>query len=568
MPRSIKSAKVIGLFVILGLVILQAALELLAWNVVWGLLLMAWPLIVTAAFGVVGFRMLLRHRYIWYAGGWAVLVIVGYMGIRFALNSVGGGEVAIPTGGPVADWPVYGRDLGGSRYSPLEQINRDNVSHLEIAWEYHTGDFSDGSAGRQKTSFQATPIMVEGVLYFSTIYGKVIALHPETGVELWTYDPKLDSSVRRAERASRGVATWLDTDRAEGDSCVRRIFIGTLDARLIGIDAATGTPCADFGMDGEVDLSQGVDLGDYHVSEKEYGVTSPPAIIGDLVVVGSAVGDNRAVTLERGIVRAYDVRTGELRWSWDPIPRERSDPAWETWEADSSLVTGAANVWAPISVDAERNLVFVPTSSPSPDYYGGERLGSNSYADSVVALRGTTGEVIWHFQTVHHNLWDYDVPAQPTLMTVRKDGQDIPAVVQATKTGFLFILNRDTGEPIFPVEERPVPQSDVPGERSWPTQPFPTVPLPLAPVSLSADDAYGLTAWDRGRCRALIERYRNDGIFTPPSFGGSIEYPGIGGGTNWGSVAFEPTRGIVVLNMMHVPFVRKCFVVAVCFCGV
>ena len=169
---------------------------------------------------------------------------------------------------------------------------------------------------------------------------------------------------------------------------------------------------------------------------------------------------------------------------------------------------------------------------------------------------------------MHHNLWDYDVPAQPTLMTVRKDGQDIPAVVQATKTGFLFILNRDTGEPIFPVEERPVPQSDVPGERSWPTQPFPTVPLPLAPVSLSADDAYGLTAWDRGRCRALIERYRNDGIFTPPSFGGSIEYPGIGGGTNWGSVAFEPTRGIVVLNMMHVPFVRKCFVVAVCFCGV
>lgn len=526
MRRSIKSTGgVILPLVVLGLVLLQATLELIAWNVVLGLWLLLWPVLVTLVIGAVGSVIILRLRSFLYAGAWAILVIVGYVGVRLALSSIGSGELVIPPGGAVADWPAYGRDLGGSRYSPLEQINRDNVSHLEIAWEYHTGDLSDGSDGRQKTSFQATPIMLEGVLYFSTIYGRVISLDPETGAELWTYDPKLDTSVRRAERASRGVATWVDLHKGVGESCRRSIFVGTLDARLISIDAATGNLCTDFGQDGPIDLSQGVDLGDYQVDEKEYGVTSPPAIIGDLVVVGSAVGDNRAATLERGIVRAFDVRTGDLRWSWDPIPRDRRDPAWETWENDSSLLTGAANVWAQISVDPERNLVFVPTSSPSPDYYGGERLGSNSYADSVVALRGTTGEVVWHFQTVHHNLWDYDVPAQPTLITVRKDGQDIPAVAQATKTGFLFILHRDTGDAIFRVEESPVPRSDVPGEESWPTQPFPTAPPPLAPTSLTAEDAYGVTAWDRGHCRRLIERYRNEGIFTPPSFEGYNRVP-------------------------------------------
>jgi quinoprotein glucose dehydrogenase len=431
------------------------------------------------------------------------------------------------------------------------------VTKLEIAWEYHTGDFSDGSDGREKTSFQATPILAEGVLYVSTVSAQVIALDPETGAERWKYDPGVDTSVRRAENASRGVATWSDRSGNTGDPCRSRIFIGTIDARLIALDAATGRPCNDFGQNGVVDLSRGAELGEHQVDTTGYGVTSPPAIIHDLVIVGSAVGDNRAVTLERGIVRAFDVRTGELHWVWDPIPRNPSDPAWATWEDDSSLRTGAANIWAQISVDPERDLVFVPTSSPSPDYYGGERRGSNFYADSVVALRGTTGEVVWHFQTVHHNLWDYDLPAQPTLITVRKDGQDIAAVAQATKTGFLFILDRDSGEPIFPVEERPVPQSDVPGEESWLTQPFPIAPPPLAAVSLSPDDAWGLTVWDRGKCRALIEGFRNEGIFTPPSFEGTIVYPGNAGGTNWGSLAFDQERRLVVLNMMHLPFVVK-----------
>jgi quinoprotein glucose dehydrogenase len=331
--------------------------------------------------------------------------------------------------------------------------------------------------------------------------------------------------------------------------------VATVDARLIALDAARGTPCADFGQAGQVDLSRGVDLGEYQVDTREYGVTSPPVVVGGLVVVGSAVGDNRAQTLERGVVRAFDARSGELRWMWDPIPRDPADPAFQTWASGSARRTGAANVWAQLSVDVARDLVFVPTSSPSPDYYGGQRQGSNSYADSVVALRGSTGELVWHFQIVHHNIWDYDLPAQPSLITIRKDGRDIPALAQPTKMGFLYLLHRETGEPVFPVEERPVPQSDVAGEKSWPTQPFPTIPRPLVPTTLSGDDAWGLTPWDHGECRRLIERYRNDGIFTPSSMEGSIQYPGVIGGTNWGSAAFEPDRRWVILNATRLPSV-------------
>ena len=494
-------------------------------------------------------KYLFAYRYLLL--GILVLAIAGQIAFGYltAMN-----RIDLASGG-LADWPQYGRDQQGTRYTPLNQIDRQNVGYLEIAWEYHTGDFSDGSDGRPETTFQATPILVDGRLYFATVYGRVIALDPETGAELWTYDPGIDPTVDRGEFANRGVTFWQDTGGVQGQPCERRIFVATIDARLIALDAASGTTCADFGQAGQVDLSQGVDLGEYQADTREYGVTSPPVVIDELVIVGSAIGDNRAATLERGLVRAFDARTGELRWSWDPIPREPEDPAFKTWADESALRTGAANIWAPISADVDRDLVFVPTSSPSPDYYGGERRGSNSYADSVVALRGSTGEIVWHFQIVHHNLWDYDLPAQPSLITVRKDSQDIPAVAQATKMGFLYLLHRETGEPIFPVEERPVPQSDVPGEESWPTQPFPTVPRPLARMTLSGDDAFGLTPWDQGQCRELLERYRNEGIFTPVSLNGTMQFPGVSGGTNWGSVAFEPERGWVILNMTHLPSV-------------
>lgn len=456
-------------------------------------------------------------------------------GLLIAALSVQGGRQAPPASpaardGPVADWPAYGRDPGGSRYSPLVQINRENVSRLAVAWTYRTGDVSTDS--RSPTAFEATPILVEGALYLSTPFGRVIALDPETGAERWTFDPGIDRLAGYGDFTSRGVSTWLDPRRGPDQVCRRRIFVAPIDARLIALDAATGKPCGDFGDAGQVDLRR--TLRNPPRYKAEYEVTSPPAVIRDLVVVGSAIADNNRFDAPSGVVRAFDARSGTLRWSWDPIP--------------SAFQSGAANAWSIISVDPERDLVFVPTGSASPDYYGGRRLGPDLYANSVVALRAATGKIVWHFQTVHHDLWDYDVGSQPVLVTVRRNGLAVPAVAQASKTGHLFLLDRETGEPLFPVEERPVPTSTVPGEEASPTQPFPTLPRPLAPQRLAPGEAWGLTPWDRGKCRARIAALRSEGMFTPPSFEGSLEYPGILGGMNWGSAAFEPERGLLLVN--------------------
>lgn len=460
--------------------------------------------------------------------------------------------VDVPAGGPVDDWPLYGHDAGGSRHSPLTQITRDNVRHLQPAWTYRTGDVSDGVRTARKTSFQATPIVVDGTLYLSTPFGRVIALDPETGGERWTYDPRLDLRVPYGDDlVSRGVSAWLDARASEGRACRRTIFLATNDARLIALDARTGRPCAGFGRDSQVDLSQGVGT----AFPGEYHMTSPPTVVGDLVVVGSAINDNVRVDAPRGIVRAYDARTGSLRWAWDPIPRDPRLPASRTWQDGSAERTGAANAWSILSADPERDLVFVPTGSASPDFYGGGRKGENLYADSVVALRASTGEVIWHFQVVHHDLWDYDVPAQPTLVEIGRDGHRVSAVAQATKMGHLFLLDRERGAPLFPVEERPVPASTVPGEQAWPTQPFPTAPPPLVPQKLGAEDAWGVTFWDRRRCREKMKKLRSEGIFTPPSTEGTIIFPGNAGGTNWGSVAFAPERGLLIVNTSRVAHV-------------
>ena len=442
------------------------------------------------------------------------------------------------------EWPAYGRDPGGSRYSPLTQITRDTVKRLQVAWTYRTGDTGGDSVARDKRAFEATPILVEGTLYLSTPFNRVVALDPRTGAPRWVFDPKVDPSLRLSEVTSRGVSTWVDPGKRPGARNRRRIFIGTIDARLIALDAETGRPCEGFGVDGQVDLTSGIRI----VDRGDYQVTSPPAVIGDLVVVGSSIGDNRRTDVERGTVRAYDARTGALRWSWDPIPVSGRDPAASTWKAGSAERTGAANAWSIISADPERGLLFVPTGSPSPDFYGGERKGANRHANSVVALRASTGAVVWAFQAVHHDLWDYDIASQPSLIVVRRGGRQIPAVAVTTKVGHLFILHRETGEPLFPVEERPVPKSTVPGEEASPTQPFPTSLPPLAPQALRPGDAWGLTPADRDWCRARIEKLRWEGLFTPPSLEGTLIFPGNIGGVAWGGAAFDPQRQLLIVN--------------------
>ena len=455
--------------------------------------------------------------------------------------------------GKDGEWPAYGRDAGGTRYSPLRQINRDNIKDLKMAWTYQTGEAARTGADARKSAFEATPILVDGTLYFSTPFDRVIALDPETGNERWVYDPKLAESEEHSEVTSRGVSTWTDSRFKPGAPGFRRIFIATIDARLIAVDAATGKPCPDFGSEGQVDLSKDVRI----VHKQDYEVTSPPAIIRDLIIVGSSIGDNRGVELERGVVRAYDARSGKLVWSWDPIPTSDADPARKTWQGDSNARTGAANAWGVISADPERGLVFVPTSSPSPDFYGGERKGSNLYANSVVALRASTGRVVWYFQVVHHDLWDYDVPAQPVLSTVQRAGKTVAAVLVATKMGNLFVLDRSTGKPLFPVEERPVPKSDVPGEETSPTQPFPVLPPPLVPQTLTPDYAWGITPSDQDACRKKIESMRHGAIFLPPSLEGSIFFPGNVGGVNWGGLSYDPVRGIAIAQTNRLAFAVK-----------
>jgi quinoprotein glucose dehydrogenase len=424
------------------------------------------------------------------------------------------------------DWPAYGHDASGSRYSPLAEINQGNVKDLRLAWVYRTGDLM-----RDRSRFEATPLVVDGTMYLSTPLGRVIALDPARGLERWRYDAQVSLDGDYGDFANRGVSTWLDASRRDGAPCRRRIFLATVDARLIALDATTGRPCADFGATGSVDLSR--DLINRPEYAGEYEVTSPPTVVGELVIVGSSVADNHRTNAPNGVVRAYDARTGKQRWSWDPIARAPGMP-------------GAANAWSVFSADPARDLVFVPVGSASPDYYGGARLGDNRWANSVVALRSSTGQFVWGFQVVHHDLWDYDVPAQPVLFALRRSGREIPAVAVSTKMGHLFILDRLTGNPLFPVEERPVPASDLPGEQAWPTQPFPTDPFRLVPEGIKPEEAFGVTPAAKEQCRTLIASLRSDGIFTPPALKGMVAFPGNLGGSNWSAVAIDEQRGLIL----------------------
>lgn len=451
---------------------------------------------------------------------------------------------------PADGWPAYGRDPGGARFSPLNEINKSNVNGLHVVWTYRTGDVSDGSKYPRKSTFEATPILFGQTLYFSTPFNRVIALDAESGAERWTYDPKIDRMVNYNEAfASRGVSAWADSTARADASCARRIFLPTIDARLIAIDAENGKLCTDFGNAGTIDLT--LDVGP--VQKGQYDVTSPPAVVNEVVVVGSSMGDNRGVDLERGTVRAFDARTGAKKWDWDPIPRKRADAGYESWDSTAAARTRAANAWGVISSDPARDFVFIPTGSASPDYYGGLRPGKNLYANSVVALRASTGEFVWGFQVVHHDLWDYDVAAEPALFTLRRDGKDIPAVAVTTKQGHLFVLDRLTGKPLLPVEERPVPQSSIAGESASPTQPFPVATGNLSgSTAMSADSVFGLTPDDKVACREMLAGVRITGMFTPPSDEGSLVYPSAVGGTNWGGATVDSNRNLLVTSINRI----------------
>jgi len=440
------------------------------------------------------------------------------------------------------DWWAYGRDQLGSRYSPLTQVTRANVSNLTVVWTFRTGEMEDT---RRPAKFEATPLVIDGVMYFSTPFGQAIALNAETGKELWRFDAKSDRMENWGDFTSRGVSTWVDPRAAASAPCHRRIFLGTIDARIFALDAKNGKPCAGFGENGAVRLRRGLRTTPFETAE--YELTSPPAVIGGMIVAGSAIADNNLPAAASGEVRAFDARTGALRWTWHPVPQDSSDPAYRTWRGKMAHSTGAANAWSVIAADSARDLVFVPTSSPSPDYYGEERLGDNRYANSIVALRASTGKIVWHFQSVHHDLWDYDNASPPALVNVVRDGKTLPAVLQANKSGQLFVLNRDTGVPIFPVEERPVPKSTLPYERTSPTQPFNTVIPPLSPQHLSLDSVWGATPAERENCLEQIRPLRNEGSFTPPSLEGTLYLPSNVGGAHWGGVAYDPTRHIAVV---------------------
>jgi len=459
------------------------------------------------------------------------------------------GPALAHAGATTAGWPAYGATPGGTHFSRASQITPANVHQLQVAWHHRSGDFREAREARagerfglSQSSMQVTPILVGERLFYCTPSNRIIALDARSGEQLWAYDPHVDMDRKPVVPNCRGVSSWQS---GQAGFCEQRIIAGTLDARLVALDALSGKPCPDFGDNGQVDIKQGISAHD----PAEYSITSPPAILGDRLITGALVLDNMRTDAPGGVVRAYNVRSGALEWAFNAIP-----PGAQARNADGTWRSGTTNVWSIIAVDEARNLVFLPTGNTTPDYFGGHRDGLDHYSSSVVALHGDSGEVAWHFQFVHHDLWDYDTPAQPTLVDLAVDGARVPAVVQVTKMGLTFALHRDTGKPLWPVEERPAPQQGAaPEEYLSPTQPFPTHLPALVDWPLTAEHAWGLTPLDRRWCARRIEALRNDGLYTPPSLQGSINFPSNAGGNNWGSPAINPDTGVMVVFTNRVP---------------
>lgn len=464
---------------------------------------------------------------------------------------------------PPHAWTHFAADAGATQHSPLDEITPDNVRRLERVWTYRTGEARRSAAELAASSFSATPIVAAGSLVFCTPWSRVVALDPATGEERWVFDPELELVQPPEHRyVCRGVAAWRDERAPASASCAERIVLGTNDLRIFALDARTGERCADFGDGGEIRVASDVPL----AFPGELQFNGPPVVVRDVVVLGSTVSDHVRRAAPSGRVRAYDVRTGEPRWSFDPLADEPAAVALDDGNAAARTgagaptapqrAAGAANVWADMSVDEERGLVFLSTSSPSLDFDGRTRPGDNRYANSIVAIRAATGEIAWHFQVTHHDLWDYDLPSAGLLTTLTVDGRPRDALIQTTKQGLVFVLDRTTGEPLFPVEERPVPQSDVPGEATSPTQPFPTtmpwlMGLHLEGERFSADDAWGFTFFDEGRCRERLASHRALGLYGPPSAEGTLTYPWTTGGSNHGMRAYDPERRLLIVSQIR-----------------
>lgn len=434
----------------------------------------------------------------------------------------------------------------GLKYSALTQINPTNINDLQLAWEYHTGDVSHDT--KTLDAFEDEPSLIEGNLVVCSTTRRLIALDPATGKQRWVFDPKIKGNMRKC----RGISAWTDREAPANASCKTRIFLGTADYRLVAIDAKTGTLCPEFGDHGEVKMKPSRP----EIFPGEVSANSRPAVVNGVVVVGSTVADDQRYEAPSGRVLAFDARSGKPVWEFDPIPRNPADPAMATWLKGSAGTIGAANVWSEMAVDESLDLVYLPTSSPSVDFYGGLRPGANANADSIVALKGSTGAVVWSFQFTHHNIWDYDTPSQPLLMDLPYNGKMVPALVQNLKTGLIFIFNRQTGEPLIPTVERPVPQGGaVPGEWLSPTQPFPVGMPTLAPQGISTDDAWGFTPIDRWLCKKRIAELNHGPIYMPPSLKGTVLQPGAAGGPNWGGGAYDPKTHLMVVPSSRVPMI-------------
>jgi len=434
----------------------------------------------------------------------------------------------------------YGGNASGSRFSSLQQINRQNVGNLKRAWTYHTGEVNRANETDRHhiAPFETTPVVVDGMLYLSTPSNRIIALDAETGKEIWRFDPQADRTERIFFQ-HRGVAYWQNE---KGDD--RRILYGTFDGRLICLDAITGKLCRGFGTDGAINLRVGVAD---EFPKAEYAVTSPPAIYKDLAILGAAVPEYPSKG-PSGAVRAFDIRTGKLVWTFHTIPGP-GEAGHETWAKEEWKGRTGVNVWSTMSVDIDRDLVFLPIGSPSYDFYGADRKGQDLFGNSLVALQASTGGLVWYFQIVHHDLWDYDMPAQPTLITVRRNGESVPAVAQVTKMGFVFIFDRVTGKPLYPVEERRVPESNVPGEAAWPTQPFPSKPPALVRQNLNETDITKVTPESNRYCAELFHSLETRGMYTPYGLKQTLVMPGTLGGATWSGGSFDSELGYLFVNV-------------------